>query len=78
MASLYGVYTAGTPSSLGAADARFNLPRGYDINTGPLGLIQMDGKYDAALAAYQAWYPDQGGNLVVQAGRDIYGDALAR
>ena len=76
MASLYGVYTAGTPSSLGAADARFNLPRGYDINTGPLGLIQMDGKYDAALAAYQAWYPDQGGNLVVQAGRDIYGDAL--
>ena len=24
MASLYGVYTAGTPTSLGAADARFN------------------------------------------------------
>ena len=29
MASVYGVYTAGAPSSLGAAlDARFNLPRG--------------------------------------------------
>ncbi|KAG0924868.1 hypothetical protein G6F31_018948 [Rhizopus arrhizus] len=44
MASLYGVYTAGTPSSLGAADARFNLPRGYELKTGPLVLIQMAGK----------------------------------
>ncbi|MFD4837394.1 filamentous hemagglutinin family protein [Achromobacter sp. NPDC058515] len=76
MASLYGVYTAGTQASLGAADARFNLPRGYDGKTGPLGLIQMDGKYDAAMAAYQAWYPDQGGNLTVEAGRDVYGDAM--
>ena len=76
MASLYGVYTAGTQSSLGAADARFNLPRGHGNKTGPLGLIQMDGKYDDALAAYRAWYPDQGGNLIVQAGRDVYGDAV--
>ncbi len=76
MTSLYGVYTAGTQSSLGAADARFNLPRGADKATGTLGLIQLDGKYDAALSVYQAWYPDQGGNLVVQAGRDVYGDAV--
>ncbi|NMK50596.1 filamentous hemagglutinin family protein [Achromobacter sp. Bel] len=76
MASLYGVYTAGRPTSLGAADARFNLPRGQDGKTGPLGLIQLDGKYDAALSVYQAWYPDQGGNLTVAAGRDVYGDAV--
>lgn len=76
MTSLYGVYTAGVSTSLGAADARFNLPRSGDGKNGPLGLIQMDGKYDAAMAAYQAWYPDQGGNLTVAAGRDVYGDAL--
>ena len=76
MASLYGVYTAGTPTSLGAADARFNLARGYDGKTGVLGLMQLDGKYDAALASYRAWYPDHGGNLLVDAARDVYGDAM--
>ncbi|MFY3147190.1 filamentous hemagglutinin family protein [Achromobacter xylosoxidans] len=76
MASVYGVYTAGAPSSLGAPlDARFNLPRGTTDDDAVLGTIQHDGKYDAALAAYRAWYPDQGGNLTVAAGRDIYGDA---
>ncbi|WP_116522578.1 filamentous haemagglutinin family protein [Achromobacter insuavis] len=76
MASVYGVYTAGAPSSLGAAlDARFNLPRGATVDDAVLGTVQYDGKYDAALAAYRAWYPDQGGNLTVAAGRDIYGDA---
>ncbi|MGW8304735.1 MAG: filamentous hemagglutinin family protein [Achromobacter pulmonis] len=76
MASVYGVYTAGAPSSLGAAlDAHFNLPRGTTDDDAVLGSIQHDGKYDAALAAYRAWYPDQGGNLTVAAGRDIYGDA---
>ncbi len=79
MASVYGVYTAGTPSSLGAGqDARFNLPRGTTADDAVLGTIQYDGKYDAALAAYRAWYPDQGGNLTVAAGRDIYGDAWAK
>lgn len=34
----------------------------------------MPGSYDAALAGYQAWYPDHGGNLRVEAGRDIVGD----
>ncbi|MBR8654657.1 filamentous hemagglutinin family protein, partial [Achromobacter sp. Marseille-Q0513] len=76
MASLYGVYTAGTPTSLGAADARFNLARGYDGKTGVLGLMQLDGKYDAAMASYRAWYPDHGGNLLVDAARDVYGDAM--
>ena len=76
MASLYGVYTAGTPTSLGAADARFNLARGHDGKTGVLGLMQLDGKYDAAMASYRAWYPDHGGNLLVDAARDVYGDAM--
>ncbi|VFR53265.1 Filamentous haemagglutinin family outer membrane protein associated with VreARI signalling system [plant metagenome] len=74
MMSMYGVYTAGTPTSLGAADARYDLPRGTIDEYGVLGRIEGDGKYEAALAAYQAWYPDQGGNLVVMAGRDVYGD----
>ncbi|WZB76524.1 hypothetical protein WJ972_13260 [Achromobacter insuavis] len=79
MASVYGVYTAGTQSSLGASlDARFNLPRGTTADDAVLGTVQYDGKYDAALAAYRAWYPDQGGNLTVAAGRDIYGDAWAK
>jgi hypothetical protein len=34
----------------------------------------VPGSYDAALAGYQAWYPDHGGNLRVEAGRDIVGD----
>ncbi|WZB72896.1 hypothetical protein WJ968_18765 [Achromobacter xylosoxidans] len=41
-----------------------------------LGLMQLDGKYDAALASYRAWYPDHGGNLLVDAARDVYGDAM--
>ncbi|WZB63371.1 hypothetical protein WJ970_10880 [Achromobacter xylosoxidans] len=60
----------------GRTDARFNLARGYDGKTGVLGLMQLDGKYDAALASYRAWYPDHGGNLLVDAARDVYGDAM--
>uniref|UniRef100_UPI00359FB07F two-partner secretion domain-containing protein n=3 Tax=Pseudomonadati TaxID=3379134 RepID=UPI00359FB07F len=79
MTSMYGVYTAGAPTSLGARDADYNLARGHDGKFGgPLGMILDDHKYDAAMAAYRAWYPDGGGNLVVQAGRDIHGDAWAR
>ena len=74
MVSAFGVYTAGAATSLGAADPRFNLPRGHADKEGPLGLVQNDGKYDAALSAYQAWYPDHGGNLTIAAGRDVYGD----
>ncbi len=74
MMSVFGVYTAGTPTSLGAQDARFNLARGAVNEYGALGMVQLDGKYDAALAAYRAWYPDQGGNLTVAAGRDVIGD----
>ncbi|VFR50736.1 Filamentous haemagglutinin family outer membrane protein associated with VreARI signalling system [plant metagenome] len=75
MMSMYGVYTAGTATSLGVAlDARYDLARGTIDEHGVLGRVQGDGKHDAALAAYHAWYPDQGGNLTVMAGRDVYGD----
>ncbi|VFR32203.1 Filamentous haemagglutinin family outer membrane protein associated with VreARI signalling system [plant metagenome] len=75
MMSMYGVYTAGTATSLGALDAQYNLPRGTIDEHGVLGRVQGDGKHDAALAVYQAWYPDHGGNLTIMAGRDVYGDA---
>ncbi|VFR60299.1 Filamentous haemagglutinin family outer membrane protein associated with VreARI signalling system [plant metagenome] len=75
MMSMYGVYTAGAATSLGALDAQYNLPRGTIDEHGVLGRVQGDGKHDAALAVYQAWYPDHGGNLTIMAGRDVYGDA---
>lgn len=76
MMSAYGVYTAGTPTSLGEGkDAAFDSARGLSPGKSALlGPIQEAGDYDAALAAWQAWYPDHGGNLLVSAGRDLRGD----
>lgn len=76
MKSGFGVYTAGTPTTLGEGrDAAFNSPRAAaPRNTALLGPDLVPGSYDAALAGYQAWYPDHGGNLRVEAGRDIVGD----
>lgn len=76
MKSGFGVYTAGTPTYLGdGTDSRFNATRApKPENTSLLGSTQASGAYDAALAGYQAWYPDQGGNLHIEAGRDIIGD----
>ncbi len=77
--SAFGVYTAGTPTSLGAdLDDAFNPARAAAPGkTALLGPVQAGGAYDAALAAYQAWYPDAGGNLQVVAGGDIHGDTWA-
>ncbi|SLM23147.1 filamentous haemagglutinin family protein [Stenotrophomonas indicatrix] len=79
MKSGFGVYTAGAPTLLGDGnDARFNAARApKPMNTALLGATQASGSYDAAIAGYQAWYPDQGGNLRVEAGRDIIGDVWA-
>lgn len=76
MKSGFGVYTAGAPTHLGdGADAQFNAARAAAPgNTLLLGATQASGAYNAAIAGYQAWYPDQGGNLRVEAGRDIIGD----
>ncbi len=79
MRSGFGVYTAGTPSWLGDdRDALFNPVRApAPGKTDVLGPVQAGGAYDAALANYQAWYPDAGGSLRVAAGGNILGDVWA-
>ncbi|NLS28480.1 hypothetical protein S2M10_34900 [Sphingomonas sp. S2M10] len=69
MHSLYGVYTAGKAT---AVDAAYDLPRGTLSDGSVLGATALG--YDAALAGYHAWYPDQGGNLTIAAGGDLIGD----
>lgn len=88
--SLYGVYTAGTPSAslaVGGSDA-YNQPRAViapDIFN-PVGNSVL-GDEGAAFehlvdggsqSLYQAWYPDAGGNLLLRAGGNILGDSLGR
>ncbi|WP_434027796.1 filamentous haemagglutinin family protein [[Pseudomonas] boreopolis] len=79
MMSVFGIYTAGTQASLPggeAANAAFDLPRGTRAGTTSiLGDVDESMDYSAALAAYRAWYPDQGGNVLVSAGRDVVGDS---
>ncbi|MES2056265.1 MAG: filamentous hemagglutinin family protein [Pseudomonadota bacterium] len=69
MDSLYGIYTAGAATSV---DAVFDRPRGMGGNGTPLGNQPVD--YAPALATYHAWYPDQGGNVLISAGRNLIGD----
>ncbi|XHR27958.1 MAG: filamentous hemagglutinin family protein [Chthoniobacteraceae bacterium] len=71
MESLYGVYTAGTATSVEAA---YNQARGTLTDGSVLG--NTDADYSAAMASYEAWYPDQGGNLLIVAGGDLVGDIL--
>ncbi|MNR78006.1 Heme/hemopexin-binding protein precursor [compost metagenome] len=75
MQSAYGVYTAGTRSAT-ILDANgndiFNQARGQHTNGSLLGAQSND--YNAATAAYQAWYPEQGGNLSIAVGGDVTGD----
>ncbi|QUS40536.1 hypothetical protein RPMA_18125 [Tardiphaga alba] len=78
MMSMFGVYTAGTNSLLPggeAANAPYNLARGKagEHILAPLK-SELTDKYDPALSVYRAWYPDQGGNVLVDAGRDVKGD----
>jgi len=73
MQSPFGVYTAGTRSAAltnGGADP-YNQPRSLK-NGSPIGIPAGD--YSDALASYQAWYPEQGGNLSVNVGGDVTGD----
>ena len=78
MDSVFGVYTAGAPTSLpggSAVNDAFNLPRGVRFGTDSvLGTVDDSTDYSASLAAYQAWYPGGGGNVRVAAGRDVIGD----
>jgi filamentous hemagglutinin family protein len=83
MKSAYGVYTAGTATSLGnaALDAKFNLPRGA-INGGTVlggAAESLAPAYERLVAGadslYKAWYPDRGGNLSVDVGGNLTGDS---
>jgi filamentous hemagglutinin family protein len=78
MDSLYGVYTAGTAT---AVDAKYDLARGY--TSGGQVLVDGLGGYvhlvnGGAQSLYHAWYPESGGNVLLQAGGNLTGDILGR
>ena len=88
--SLYGVYTAGTPSASLAAGSNdpYNQARAVMApnTSNPVGNSVLgdagtsfehlvDG---GSQSLYQAWYPDAGGNLLLRAGGSILGDSLGR
>ncbi|MGJ7573605.1 filamentous hemagglutinin family protein [Variovorax sp. RB2P76] len=83
MLSPYGVYTAGTPTSLGnaALDASYNQARGLLAGNSVLGSVAGDAaaEYEklvrGSASLYQAWYPDRGGNLRVDVGGNLTGDS---
>ncbi|WLH33342.1 filamentous hemagglutinin family protein [Pseudomonas sp. FP2196] len=80
MASPFGVYTAGTQSS--NVDARYNQARGrLSADGSVLGSAGSDAEkwVDGGTASlYQAWYPQMGGNLTINAGGSVSGDVLGR
>ncbi|WP_202368407.1 filamentous haemagglutinin family protein [Pseudomonas sp. MWU318] len=78
MDSPFGVYTAGTQSA--NIDPLYNQPRGHlsdnDSVLGTAGAAYekwVDGGSDSL---YQAWYPQMGGNLTINAGGSISGDSV--
>ncbi|WP_212627360.1 filamentous haemagglutinin family protein [Pseudomonas sp. PP3] len=80
MDSPFGVYTAGTQSS--HIDPRYNQPRGRISDDGSvLGSTGsdyekwVDGGSDSL---YQAWFPQMGGNLTINAGGSVSGDVVGR
>ncbi|UUO10728.1 filamentous hemagglutinin family protein [Alcaligenes faecalis] len=77
MNSLYGVYTAGTPSaSMGAA---YNQARGKLFDG---TILRAEGKRFESLvdggadSLYQAWYPEKGGNVLLRAQGSVKGDLV--
>ncbi|WP_448130967.1 filamentous haemagglutinin family protein [Stenotrophomonas rhizophila] len=88
--SLYGVYTAGTPSAALAGNggdpynqARARVAPG---NANPLGNSVLGDAGEVfehlvdggSQSLYQAWYPEAGGNLLLRAGGNISGDSIGR
>ncbi|WP_233024227.1 filamentous haemagglutinin family protein [Rhodopseudomonas boonkerdii] len=69
MDSLYGIYTAGTATTV---DPAYNRPRGTMADGTLLG--PSSGDYASATNLYQAWYPEQGGNVLIAAGGNLMGD----
>ncbi|VVM63468.1 hypothetical protein PS662_01423 [Pseudomonas fluorescens] len=78
MDSPFGVYTAGTQSS--NIDPRYNQPRGRISDDGSvLGSAGSD--YEKWVnggsdSLYQAWFPQMGGNLTINAGGAVSGDSV--
>jgi hypothetical protein len=80
--SLYGIYTAGTQDPLGGGqDAQFDTARQALGQNG--AVLPGDGKIISAAAAnyligaYQAYYPNDGGNVLVAAQGNMTGDVYA-
>ncbi|MGK5060963.1 filamentous haemagglutinin family protein [Janthinobacterium sp. LB3P112] len=79
MDSLYGVYTAGMSSVATAAGDPYNLPRARNLDgtvlSNPDGAHErlVDGGADSL---YRAWYPEQGGNLLLQVAGDLSGSLV--
>ncbi|MEG0880575.1 MAG: filamentous hemagglutinin family protein, partial [Janthinobacterium sp.] len=79
MDSLYGVYTAGMSSAPTAAGDPYNLPRSRNADGKVLGNPdgaherQVDGGADSI---YRAWYPEQGGNLLLKVAGDLSGSLV--
>lgn len=84
--SLYGVYTAGTPS----AEIGGQTPDGHNVFNQPRATLagssglanpwigpNFDG-YADAIADYQAWYPEHGGDLLLSVQGGLTGYATGR
>ncbi|MBP5064868.1 filamentous hemagglutinin family protein [Pseudomonas chlororaphis] len=82
MQSSYGLYTAGASSASRAGDAAqgFDQPRSRTANGSVLGsgAAAYEGLVsEASGSPYAAWYPDQGGNLLLRTGGTLTGDILS-
>ncbi|QXI40741.1 filamentous haemagglutinin family protein [Pseudomonas xantholysinigenes] len=78
MDSLYGVYTAGTPAAPLLVEGRdpYLMVRGRQSDGSLLGASGAD--YEAVTAEqFRTWYPEQGGNLRIEAGGNLSGNLLA-
>ncbi|OHV96844.1 hemagglutinin [Janthinobacterium lividum] len=79
MDSLYGVYTAGMSSTPTSAGDPFNLPRSR--NADGTVLANPDGAHErlvdgGAESIYRAWYPEHGGNLLLQVAGNLSGSLV--
>ncbi len=81
VSSLYGIYTAGTQDPLGnGADAQFDSAR-QDLGR-PGDLLPLSGAAGAEVntlisSTYQAYYPNDGGDVLVAAQGDMTSDIFA-
>ncbi|AZD15689.1 filamentous hemagglutinin family protein [Pseudomonas chlororaphis] len=78
MHSLFGVYTAGAQSASLAPGANdpYQQARGRQPDGSVLGTAGAAYESLTTGSAYQAWYPEQGGNLKLAVGGNLLGDSL--